>query len=53
MTKQEAVKYVRETDDLDAEYADVREAFVAIFEREPDEGDEMEGLWSHCCAAVL
>lgn len=54
MTKQEAIEYVRETDDTDADYETIRrEVFPAIFGREPDADDEQEGLWSHCCAAVV
>jgi hypothetical protein len=52
MTEQEAYDFVRSTFDDDTPDDDqLREAFVAIFKREPDE-DEEDSLWSHLCSAT-
>jgi len=53
MTTAEAEAYVREHDDDTADADDLPEVFTAIFGRAPDAQDRAEGLWSHCCAAVL
>lgn len=53
MTKSEAKRYVREHDDDTADLDDLPAVFAAIFGREPDMQDRRDGLWSHCCAAVL
>ena len=53
MTKSEAKRYVRTHTDDSADADDLPAVFAAIFERQPDQQDRREGLWSHCCAAVL
>lgn len=53
MTRNEAVEWVatRSTEDeIDDE--ELREAFRALYGRWPDQQDEEEGLYSHCCAAA-
>jgi hypothetical protein len=53
MTKNEAIEFVRShSDDEQLDIDDVESAFVALFDREPDDQDRNEGLWSHCCAAA-
>jgi hypothetical protein len=52
MTLQQATEWVAshgDSDELDAD--ELRAAFTAIYEREPDADDEHVGLWSLCCAA--
>jgi hypothetical protein len=53
MTKSEAEEYVAEHTDDTADSEDLPQVFAALYEREPDAQDIREGLWSHCCAAVL
>jgi hypothetical protein len=53
MTKSEAELWVFNHDDNDDLSDDELEsAFAAIFDREPDDEDREQGLWSHLCAAV-
>jgi hypothetical protein len=52
MTKAQATRYVLDNDDDTADAADLPEVFAALYEREPDQQDIDEGLWSHCCAAI-
>lgn len=54
MTETEAIEYVAthgDDDVLDPEELDA--CFAAIFGREPDDEDRAEGLWSHCCQAMI
>ena len=53
MTKNEATKWVlahEDGDELDED--ELEAAFTAIFERDADDEDREEGLWSHLCAAM-
>ena len=53
MTKSEAELWVFNHDDNDnLDDGELEAAFAAIFEREPDDYDREQGLWSHLCAAV-
>lgn len=53
MTKEQAVEYVRDHSDNDTlDDDEVREVYAALYGCDPDEQDEDEGLWSHCCAAA-
>jgi hypothetical protein len=52
MTKKEAYEFVQNTfDDDNTDDDELREAFAAIFEREPD-SDEIDNMWSHICSVV-
>lgn len=53
MTEAEATEWVRShSDDDQLEDDQLEAAFAAIFEREADDEDRAQGLWSHLCAAV-
>ena len=53
MNRQQAVDFVSEhSDDDDLDKADIDAAFTAIFERDPDDEDRDNGLWSMMVAAT-
>lgn len=53
MTKTQAEMFVCQTDDEDEiDTDDLTAAFVAIYEREPDQHDYDVGIWSLLCAAA-
>jgi hypothetical protein len=53
VSKQEAIEYVAShNDDDELSLEDLREVFEALYDREPDETDEEQGLWSHCCCEL-
>ena len=53
MNRQQAVDFVSEhSDDDDLDQSDIDAAFTAIFEREPDDEDRDNGLWSMLVAAT-
>ena len=41
------------SDGDDHDETDLTNCFRALYEREPDDDDISNGLWSLCCAAVL
>lgn len=52
MTKKEAYEFVQTTfDDDNVDDSDLRDAFAAIFSRQPDE-DEICDMWSLLCSSV-
>jgi hypothetical protein len=54
MTKKQAEEYVRDhSDDDEMDDADLAEVFAALYDRQPDQQDYDDGLWSLCCAAAL
>ena len=54
MTKAEAKQYVRaHEDDDEMDAADIDAVFAALYDRPPDARDRQEGVWPHCCAAVM
>ena len=54
MTKKQALNFVESHDDSDTlDRDDLIAAFTALYDREPNEYDIAEGLWSHCCAAPV
>lgn len=53
ITKSQAEQWVRDHSDSDEmSDEDCEAAFAAIFERQADDEDREQGLWSHLCAAV-
>lgn len=51
MTEIQARRYVAvHSDDDDHDQEVLREVFLALAGRQPDNQDESEGLWSHCVA---
>ena len=53
MNRQQAAAFVADhSDDDDLDQADIDAAFTAIFEREPDDEDRDNGLWSMMVAAT-
>ena len=53
MNRQQAAAFVADhSDDDDLDSADIDAAFTAIFEREPDDEDRDNGLWSMMIAAT-
>ena len=52
MTKTQAIEWVKSTDDGDAYEDECKDAFRAIFGREPNDDDRDQGIWFHLCAAV-
>jgi hypothetical protein len=53
MTKNEAIAWVRCHDDDDTlDDDELEEAYEALYGCPSDDQDRIEGLWSHCCAAV-
>mgnify|MGYP001592828029 FL=1 len=53
MTKTEATEWVYDQDEQSVlDQDDLRAAYRALVGAEPVEQSELEGLWSHCCAAT-
>ena len=53
MTKQGAYEWILEFQDEETLYLpDLKAAFTALYNRQPDSYDEQQGLWTLCCAAV-
>lgn len=53
MTKKEAKQYMAEHNDDDLlNDDDLESVFFALFGRQADDIDRVEGIWSHCCSAL-
>jgi hypothetical protein len=53
MSIDEVQEYVESHDEnIETPHDDLVEMFRTVYDREPDEEDIREGLWSHICAGV-
>ena len=54
MNKTEAIQWIQNhTDSNTLDQDELEAAYVALYQREPADQDRQEGLWSHCCVAVV
>ena len=53
MTEVDAIEWVYDQDErYEVDQDQLEAAFAALYERNPDDEDRQNGLWSLCCAAT-